>query len=91
MRHSLYWVHHPGGPAVRAPHDHRPADDRPRRAETRRPVRRVPGRRHDEDVVPTARYNVAATALCARTGAVPVPNDDDVTCIYLRESFSNPW
>jgi ribosomal protein S18 acetylase RimI-like enzyme len=37
--------------------------------------------------VPTARSNVAATGLYARTGAVPLPNDDEVTYAYSRESF----
>jgi ribosomal protein S18 acetylase RimI-like enzyme len=45
----------------------------------------------DENVmkmwVPTARSNVAATALYASTGAVPMPNDDEVTYAYSRESF----
>lgn len=37
--------------------------------------------------VPTARSNVAATRLYAKTGAVPHPNDDEVTYAYSRESF----
>jgi aminoglycoside 3-N-acetyltransferase I len=47
----------------------------------------------DEDVmkmwVPTARSNVAATALYASTGAVPLGNDDEVTYAYPRESFEH--
>jgi ribosomal protein S18 acetylase RimI-like enzyme len=46
----------------------------------------------DENVmkmwVPTARSNVAATALYAGTGAVPLPNDDEVTYAYSWESFA---
>jgi aminoglycoside 3-N-acetyltransferase I len=39
--------------------------------------------------VPTARSNVAATALYAKTGAVPLPNDDEVTYAYSPENFLN--
>jgi GNAT superfamily N-acetyltransferase len=37
--------------------------------------------------VPTARSNIAATALYASTGGVPLPNDDEVTYAYPPETF----
>jgi ribosomal protein S18 acetylase RimI-like enzyme len=37
--------------------------------------------------VPTGRSNVAATRLYARTGGTPLPNGDEVTYAYTRESF----
>lgn len=40
--------------------------------------------------VPTGRSNLAATRLYASTGAVLVPNEDEVTYAYPRESFMNP-
>ena len=47
----------------------------------------------EEDVmkmwVPTARSNVAATALYASTGAVPLGNDDEVTYAYPRSTFEH--
>ena len=38
--------------------------------------------------VPTGRSNIAATGLYASTGAVPLPNGDEVTYAYPRESFA---
>ncbi len=38
--------------------------------------------------VPTGRSNIAATGLYASTGAVPLPNGDEVTYTYPRESFA---
>jgi ribosomal protein S18 acetylase RimI-like enzyme len=37
--------------------------------------------------VPTGRSNVAATRLYASTGAVPLPDGDEVTYAYLPKSF----
>jgi ribosomal protein S18 acetylase RimI-like enzyme len=37
--------------------------------------------------VPTGRSNVAATRLYASTGASPLPDGDEVTYAYTRESF----
>ena len=37
--------------------------------------------------VPTGRSNVAATRLYASTGTTPLPNGDEVTYAYTRESF----
>lgn len=37
--------------------------------------------------VPTGRSNVAATRRYASTGATPLPNGDEVTYAYTRESF----
>ncbi len=39
--------------------------------------------------VPSGRSNVAATRLYASTGAVPLPDGDEVTYAYHRESFMN--
>lgn len=37
--------------------------------------------------VPTSRSNLAATTLYASTGGVPLPNDDEVTYAYSRDTF----
>jgi ribosomal protein S18 acetylase RimI-like enzyme len=41
--------------------------------------------------VPTGRSNIAATRLYATTGAIPLPDGDEVTYVYPRESFMPPW
>lgn len=38
--------------------------------------------------VPTGRSNIAATRLFASTGAMPLPDGDEVTYAYPRESFA---
>lgn len=40
--------------------------------------------------VPAGRSNIAATRLYASTGATPLPNGDEVTYAYTRESFMPP-
>ena len=38
--------------------------------------------------VPTGRSNLAATRLYASTGAIPLPDGDEVTYAYTRQSFT---
>ena len=40
--------------------------------------------------VPTGRSNIAATGLYASTGAVPLPDGDEVTYAYPRASLAEP-
>ena len=63
---------------------------RPREGIGRRLVDALKAICREEDVmkmwVPTARSNVAATALYASTGAAPLGNDDEVTYAHPRAS-----